>query len=218
MLLRLPYGPDTVPVEAFDFVEDVDGTDHRKYLWGNAVYSLGQRITHAFALYSWCGAIRGVEGGGLVEGLPAHTFRTGEGDIALKTPTEVSITDRREKELSDLGFLALCHCKGTDVAAFFGGQTTNKPKVYDTPGHGQRARRGAAYMLAASRFAHYLKAMMCYKIGSFMTAGNVNALLNRWIANYVLLDDEAGQESKARYPLRDAGVDVTEIPGKPRGV
>jgi type VI secretion system protein ImpC len=217
VLLRLPYGPDTVPVEGCDFVEDVDGTDHRKYLWGNAVYSLGQRITNAFALYSWCGAIRGVEGGGLVEGLPAHTFRTGEGDIVLKTPTEVSITDRREKELSDLGFISLCHCKGTDVAAFFGGQTANKAKVYDTPQATANARISAQlpYMLAASRFAHYLKAMMRDKIGSFMTAGNVSAFLNRWITNYVLLDDEAGQESKARYPLREARVDVTEIPGKP---
>ena len=133
ILMRLPYGPDTVPVDGVNFVEEVDGRDHRKYLWGNAAYALGQRITNAFALYKWCAAIRGVEAGGLVEGLPTHTFRTDEGDVALKCPTEIAITDRREKELNDLGFIALCHCKGTDYAAFFGGQTANKPKVYDTP-------------------------------------------------------------------------------------
>ena len=132
VLLRLPFGPDTVPVEGFNFVEDVDGTDHSKYLWGNAAYALGQRITNAFALYEWCAAIRGVEGGGLIEGLPAHTFKTDMGDVALKCPTELAITDRREKELSDLGFIAICHRKGTDQAAFFGGQTTNKPKKYNT--------------------------------------------------------------------------------------
>ncbi|TVR80628.1 MAG: type VI secretion system contractile sheath large subunit, partial [Rhodospirillales bacterium] len=104
VLMRLPYGPDTVPVEGLDFVEDVDGRDHGKYLWGNAAYTLAQRITHAFSLYGWTAAIRGVEGGGKVEGLPTHTFHTDEGDIALKCPTEIAITDRREKELNDLGF------------------------------------------------------------------------------------------------------------------
>ena len=132
VLLRLPYGPDTVPVEGFDFREDVDGRDHRKYLWGSSAYALAQRVNNAFALYKWCAAIRGVEGGGLVEGLPAHTFKTDEGDIALKCPTEIAITDRRENELNNLGFISILHRKGTDQAAFFGGQTTNKPKLYNT--------------------------------------------------------------------------------------
>jgi type VI secretion system protein ImpC len=217
ILLRLPYGPDTVPVDGFNYVEDVDGRDHKKYLWGNAAWALATRITTAFAKYKWCGAIRGVEGGGLVEGLPAHTFSTDEGDIALKCPTEIAITDRREKELSDLGFIALVHCKGTDKAAFFGGQTCQKPKVYDTPQATANARISAQlpYLLAASRFAHYLKAIMRDKIGSFMTRGNVETYLNRWITNYVLLNDDAGQELKAQYPLREARVDVFEIPGKP---
>ena len=217
MLMRLPYGPDTLPVEEFNFVEDVDGKDHSKYLWGNSAYALGQRITEAFAKYKWCAAIRGVEGGGLVEGLPAHTFKTDEGDIALKTPTEIAVTDRREKELNDLGFVALVHCKETDYAAFFGGQTTNKPKGYDTPQAMANAKISSIlpYILAASRFAHYLKAIMRDKIGSFMTAENVQNFLNQWIGNYVLGKDEAGQELKARYPLREARVDVTEIAGKP---
>jgi type VI secretion system protein ImpC len=217
ILLRLPYGPDTVPVEGFNFTEDVNGRDHRKYLWGNAAWALAQRITNAFALYGWCAAIRGVEGGGLVEGLPTHTFKTDEGDIALKCPTEIAITDRREKELDTLGFLALIHCKGTDYAAFFGGQTTQKPKVYDTNDANANARISAMlpYILAASRFAHYIKAIMRDKIGSFMTAENVASYLNRWIGNYVMGRDDAGQSLKAQYPLREARVDVKETPGKP---
>ncbi len=216
-LLRLPYGPDTIPLEEFDFVEDVNGKDHSKYLWGNPAYSLGQRITDAFAKYRWCAAIRGVEGGGVVEDLPTHTFKTDEGDIALKCPTEISITDRREKELNDLGFISLIHCKNTDYAAFFGGQTTNKPKTYDTPEANANARISSVlpYILAASRFAHYLKSIMRDKIGSFMSADNVSDYLNRWINNYVLGKDQASQELKARYPLREARVDVSEIPGKP---
>src|SRR5262245_6607820 len=118
VLARLPYGPDTVPVEGFSFKEDVDGSDHSKYLWSNAAYAMGARITDSFAKYGWTVAIRGVEGGGLVEGLPTHTFATDDGDVALKCPTEIAITDRREKELSDLGFIPLAHYKGRDFAAF----------------------------------------------------------------------------------------------------
>ncbi|MDY7560398.1 type VI secretion system contractile sheath large subunit [Pseudomonas sp. 10B1] len=216
-LLRLPYGPDTNPVEGMNFVEDVNGTDHSKYLWGNAAWALSQRITEAYAKFGWCAAIRGAEGGGAVEGLPAHTFRTSSGDLSLKCPTEVAITDRREKELNDLGFISLCHKKNTDVAVFFGGQTTNKPKTYNTNEANANARISAMlpYVLAASRFAHYLKVIMRDKIGSFMTRDNVQTYLNNWIADYVLINDNAPQDIKAQYPLREARVDITEVAGKP---
>jgi type VI secretion system protein ImpC len=217
ILMRLPYGADNVPVEAFNYEEDVDGTNHDNYLWGNAAYALGARLTDAFAKYHWCAAIRGVEGGGLVSGLPTHTFKTDDGDVALKCPTEVAITDRREKELADLGFIPLVHCKGTDYAAFFSTQTANKAKVYDTEGATANAKLSSQlqYMMAVSRFAHYLKSMMRDKVGSFMTRKNAEDFLNRWISNFVLLNEDAGQEMKAKYPLSEARVDVTEIPGKP---
>lgn len=218
ILMRLPYGEKTSPVEGFDFEEDMGGDDpHKRYLWGNPAYALGARITNAFAQYKWTAAIRGVEGGGIVEGLPAHTFRTDEGEVALKCPTEIAITDRREKELNDLGFISLVHCKNTDKAAFFGGQTAQKPKVYNKPDATANARISSQlpYILAASRFAHYIKAIMRDKVGSFMTRENVEKYLNTWIANYVLLNDNASQASKASYPLREARVDVFDIPGKP---
>jgi type VI secretion system protein ImpC len=217
VLLRLPYGRDTVPVDAFTYEEGVDGTDHTKYLWGNAAYAMATRLTNAFALYGWCAAIRGVEGGGLVEGLPAHTFRTDEGDVALKCPTEIAITDRREKELADQGLVPLVHCKGTDKAAFFSVQSVNKPKLYDTDAANANARLSAQlpYIMATSRFAHYLKAMMRDKIGSFTSRDEIQLFLNRWIAQYVTSDDTATQATKAKYPLREARIDVEEVKGKP---
>jgi type VI secretion system protein ImpC len=217
VLQRLPYGPDTKPVEGINFVEDVDGRDHSKYLWGNAAYVLAQRITNAYAKYGWTAAIRGVEGGGKVEGLPTHTFRTDEGDVALKCPTEIAITDRREKELNDLGFISLVHCKNTDYAAFFGGQTANKPKLYTTDSANANSRVSGMlpYVLNASRFAHYIKVIMRDKVGSFMSKENVSSYLNGWIISYVLGKDDAGQELKAKYPLREARVDVFDVPGKP---
>src|SRR5947199_6602080 len=140
VLMRLPYGKETTPFEEFDYEENVDGRDHSKYLWGNAAYAFAARLTDAFARYEWCAAIRGVEGGGLVEGLPAHTFATDDGDVALTCPTEIAITDRREKELSDLGFIPLVHCKGRDYAAFFAIQSCQKAKKYDTDAANANAR------------------------------------------------------------------------------
>lgn len=217
VLLRLPYDRDQNPVEGFDFQEDVDGTDNDKYLWGSSAYALGQRITSAFALHKWCAAIRGAEGGGLVSGLHLHKFNTADGEIATKIPTEVSITDRREKELADLGFIPLVFCKNTNYATFFGAPTANKPKAYDTDAANANARLSAQlpYILAASRFAHYLKVLARDKIGSFMTREDIGNYLNRWIMQYVLGKDDAGQNLKAKYPLREARVDVYDVPGRP---
>jgi type VI secretion system protein ImpC len=216
-LMRLPYGSETVPTESFRFEEDVDGKDHHKYLWGNAAYSFGTRLTEAFANYQWCVAIRGVEGGGLVQGLPTHTFKTDEGEVALKCPTEIAITDRREKEFSDLGFIPLVHCKNTDYAAFFGAQSCNKAKKYDSDSANANARLSAQLpnIFAVSRFAHYLKAMMRDKVGSFMSRPDCERFLNQWITNYVTPDDTASQATKAQYPLRDAAIEVVDVPGKP---
>jgi type VI secretion system protein ImpC len=217
VLMRLPYGKETAPVEGFNFEEGVDGTDHSKYLWGNAAYALASKMTQAFATYGWCVAIRGVEGGGLVDGLPSHTFRSDEGDVALKCPTEIAITDRREKELADQGLVPLVHCKGTDKAAFFSIQSCNKPKLYDSDSATANARISAQlpYMMATCRFAHYLKSMMRDKIGGFMSRDDCWRFLNRWIGQYVTQDDKASQTTKAKFPLREARVDVEEVKGKP---
>jgi type VI secretion system protein ImpC len=214
---RLPYGKDTKPIDEFSYEEHVDGTEHNKYLWMNAAYSLASRMTNSFSLYGMCVAMRGVEGGGLVEGLPTHNFYTDEGDLALKCPTEIPITDRREKELADLGFVPLVHCKDTDYAAFFSVQTCQKPKLYDTDSANANARLSAQlpYLMACSRFAHYLKAMMRDKIGSFMSREEAEVFLNRWITRYVTPDDSASPAAKAERPLREARIDVSEVPGKP---
>jgi type VI secretion system protein ImpC len=217
VLMRLPYGKRGTQIDGFNYEEGVDGTDHDKYLWGNAAYALGARLTQAFAQYGWCAAIRGVEGGGLVEGLPTHNFTTDSGDIALKCPTEAPITDRREKELADLGFIPLVHCKGTDYAAFFSVQSGQKAKVYDSEAANANARLSTQlpYILAISRFAHYLKAMMRDKLGSFMSRTDCERFLNQWIVNYVTPDDTAAPSVKASHPLRDARIEVSEVPGKP---
>jgi type VI secretion system protein ImpC len=214
---RLPYGPDTKPVDEFNYVENVDGSDHNKYLWSNAAYSMGQRLADSFIKFGMCVSIRGVEGGGLVEGLPVHNFQTDSGDTVMKCPTESPITDRREKELADLGFIPLVHCKNTDYAAFFSVQSAQKPKLYDDDKANANARLSTQlpYIMAVSRFAHYLKAMMRDKIGSFMSKSDAEIFLNRWITQYVTPDDNASPYAKSKCPLREAKVEVVDVPGKP---
>jgi type VI secretion system protein ImpC len=217
MLMRLPYGRDGVRVEAFNYEEAVDGTNHKKYLWGNAAFAMAARLTQAFAQYEFCTAIRGPEGGGKVEGLPVHNFRTWEGDIAMKCPVEVQISDRREKELADQGFIPLVHCKDTDYAAFFSVQSAQKPKLWNTDEANKNARLSAQlpYLLATCRFAHYMKVMMRDKIGRYMSKADLQRFLSNWINEFVLDQDEASQEQKAKRPLRAAGIEVEEDPAKP---
>lgn len=217
ILMRLPYGKGGITADGFNYEEGVDGTEHSKYLWSNAAYALGTRLTAAHAEYGWCAAIRGVEGGGLVEGLPSHTFTSDSGDVAQKCPTESPITDRREKELADLGFIPLVHCKDTDYAAFFSVQSSQKAKLYDKEAANANARLSTQlpYILAMSRFAHYLKAIMRDKIGSFMSRDECQKFLHKWIMQYTIGDDNATQAMKAKFPLREAKVEVVEIPGKP---
>jgi type VI secretion system protein ImpC len=217
ILIREPYGKATVPVEAFDYEEAVDGTDHSKYLWANSAWAMGTRINQAFAAHGWCATIRGVESGGLVEGLPVHNFKTESGDIAMKCPTETPISDRREKELADLGFAPLVHCKGTDYAAFFSVQSAQKPKVYDSDAATANARISAQipYIFAVSRFAHYLKSMMRDKIGGFTSKDEIQTFLNGWIMNYTVANDDVSLAVKASHPLKEARIEVVEVAGKP---
>jgi type VI secretion system protein ImpC len=223
-LARVPYGAATKPIEEFNYEEapyDASGAakqmEHQEYCWMNAAYAMGTRLTNAFSQYGFCTAIRGAEGGGKVENLPTHVFQSDDGDMDAKCPTELAITDRREFELSNLGFLPLCHYKNTDYSVFFGAQSVQKPKKYDRPEATANAAISARlpYIMASGRFAHYLKIMARDKIGSFMEAGDVQRWLNRWITNYVNANENAGPEMKARYPLREARVEVREIPGKP---
>ena len=215
-LSRLPYGGKTVPVEEFDFEEDTEGADHNKYVWSNAAYAMGVNITRAFKLYGWCARIRGAESGGMVEGLPVHSFPTDDGGVDMKCPTEIAITDRREAELAKNGFMPLSHYKNTDYAVFMGAQSLQKPAVYDDPDATANANLAARlpYLFATCRFAHYLKCMVRDKIGSFKEREDMEAWLNKWISQYTC-DSKSAEDVKARFPLASAQVVVEEVKGNP---
>jgi type VI secretion system protein ImpC len=217
-LARVPYGAKTSPVEEFDFEEETAGGDHSKYTWANAAYTMAVNVNRAFKQYGWCTAIRGVESGGAVEGLPVHTFPTDDGGVDMKCPTEIAISDRREAELANSGFMPLIHRKNTDVAAFIGAQSLQKPAEYTDPDATSNARLSARlpYLFASCRFAHYLKCMVRDKVGSFKERADMERYLSDWIKDYVLGNPgSAGDELKARKPLAGAEVQVKEIEGNP---
>lgn len=217
VIMREPYGGSNgIPVKEFHFEEDLDGTEHSKYLWGNPSFSLAERMVDSYREYGWFSNIRGSENGGTVTQLPIHTFIDNEGNETFKMPVETVITDRREKELDDLGFLSLVYKKGTDSATFFGSKTIHKLTEFDNDLANANAQLSIQlpYVMAVSRFAHYLKVIMRDKIGSFTTQGEINEYLNKWISRYVVLNDNASAYIKGMYPLREARVDVVPVPGK----
>jgi type VI secretion system protein ImpC len=215
-LARVPFGAKTEPVEEFGFEEEVDGHDGGKYAWINAAYSMAVNVNRAFKEYGWCTRIRGVTSGGEVENLPTHTFKTDDGGIDMKCPTEVAIPDRREAELAKSGMIPLIHRKNTDKAAFIGAQSLFKPRVFEGP-NGVDATAAdnlsarLPYMFATCRFAHYLKCMVRDTVGSFKEKRDMEIWLQSWISNYVDGNPEGStEETKARKPLASAKVEIRE--------
>jgi type VI secretion system protein ImpC len=223
-LARLPYGGAGRPVEEFDYEEaelDADGRakrlPHEHYTWMNAAYALAARMTDAFAKFGWCTAIRGVENGGMVEGLPADIFLDDDGEVNLRCPTEIGIGDRREYELASLGFLPLCHYRNKGFAVFYGAQTTHRPPRYVDSNATATAYAWARLplLMAVSRIAHYLKVMARDNADRFSDARELEDFLNRWIANYVNSGREATPRTRYQHPFEEAMISVRQVPGEP---
>ena len=217
-LARRPYGVKTNPVEEFDFEEDSNGPDAKKYTWANSAYAMAVNINRSFKTYGWCSRIRGIESGGSVEGLPTHTFPTDDGGVDMRCPTEIAISDRREAELAKNGFMPLVYKKNTDFAAFIGAQSLHKPAQYEDPDATANAALAARlpYLFATCRFAHYLKCIVRDKIGSFKEAEDMQRWLQNWIIQYVDGDPAHSTEAiKARKPLAGAEVIVEPVEGNP---
>jgi type VI secretion system protein ImpC len=218
-LLRLPYGEKTIPIKSFNFNEETVG-DHHSYLWGHASIALASRVADSFAKYRWCPNIIGPQSGGAVENLPLHTFEA-LGEIQNKIPTEVLITDRREFELAEEGFIALTFRKDSDNAAFFSANSAQKPKMFGNTPEGKAAETNyrlstqLPYMFVVTRLAHYLKVMQREQIGSWKERGDLERELNKWISQYVADQENPAPSVRSRRPLRAAAIKVEEVEGQP---
>lgn len=218
-LLRIPYGPDTKPVKGFNYREDTSGGDGN-FLWGNAAFAFASRITDSFAKYRWCANIIGPQGGGAVEDLPVYQYEA-MGELQTKIPTEVLISERREFELAEEGFVALTMRKGSDNAAFFSANSTQKPKVFANTPEGKQAELNyklgtqLPYTFIVSRLAHYIKVIQRENIGTWKERGDLETELNNWIRQYVADQDNPSPGVRSRRPLRKASITVTDVEGEP---
>lgn len=218
-LLRIPYGPDTKPVKGFNYKEDTTDGDGN-FLWGNAAFAFASRITDSFGKYRWCANIIGPQGGGAVEDLPIYQYEA-MGELQTKIPTEVLISERREFELAEEGFVALTMRKGSDNAAFFSANSTQKPKVFANTPEGKQAELNyklgtqLPYTFIVSRLAHYIKVIQRENIGTWKERGDLETELNNWIRQYVADQDNPSPGVRSRRPLRKASISVTDVEGEP---
>ncbi len=218
-LLRLPYGEDSNPIKAFNYEENVQG-DHKSYLWGNTAFAFATRLTDSFAKYRWCPNIIGPQSGGAVEDLPLHQYEA-MGEIETKIPTEVMVSDRREFELAEEGFIGLTMRKGSDNAAFFSANSAQKPKLFGNSKEGKEAetnyRLGTQlpYMFIMNRLAHYIKVLQREQIGSWKERSDLDRELNQWIKQYVSDQENPSADTRSRRPLRAAQITVSDVDGNP---
>jgi type VI secretion system protein ImpC len=218
-LLRLPYGEKTIPVKAFNFTEDVIG-HHDRYLWGHASTAFATRVADSFARYRWSPNIVGPQSGGAVEMMPLHQYEA-MGEIQTKVPTEVMLTERREYELSEEGFIGLVFRKDADNAAFFSANSAQKPRFFGGTPEGKTAetnyRLGTQlpYMFIMTRLAHYVKVLQREQIGSWKERSDLERELNQWMSQYIADMDDPAPAVRSRRPLRAARVSVEDVDGQP---
>lgn len=221
VIVRAPYEDDGSRADRFRFAEDVLGVDHSKYLWGNAAYAFAAVVVRAFDESGWLADIRGIEpnldSGGVVHGLPAVSYGSDPSGVVRKVSTDLIVTDAQEKELGELGFIPLCACRDTHLSAFYSTHSVQLPKKFDEPAATANAKLSAMlhYILCVSRFAHYLKVIGRDRVGAFATPEELEKAMHDWLLRYAIGSDEASDEVKARYPLREAKVEVREHPAKP---
>ena len=218
-LLRNPYDPEENPVKSFVYKENV-ANDHEHYLWGNTAYTFASRLTDSFAKFRWCPNIIGPQSGGAVEDLPLHHFES-MGEIETKIPTEVLVSDRREYELAEEGFIALTMRKGSDNAAFFSANSAQKPKFFGNSEEGKTAELNyklgtqLPYLFIVNRLAHYLKVLQREQIGAWKERTDLELELNKWIRQFVADQENPSAEVRSRRPLRAAQVNVSDVEGEP---
>ena len=215
-LLRLPYGSDTSPVKEFNYEENVTGSDHHKYLWGNASFAFASNMVRSFVENGWCVQIRGPEAGGKVEDLPIHFFDVGKGQ-QMKIPTEILIPETREFEYAKEGFIPLSFYKNRNYACFFSANSTQKPTEYDDPAvtANMRINSRLPYIFLVSRIAHYLKVIQRENIGSTKSKMVLQDELTNWAKGLVTEMNDPGPELIATHPLKAAEVIVNEIEDNP---
>ena len=219
VLMRLPYSIQHHQTYQFCFNETIE--KHENYLWTNSVYYFASVVARAFGQTGWFVEITGVKHGmvtqGLVDDLVKQSFEVDRKGINHKPVLENCLTEMQEKELSDLGFIPLCHCKFTSFAAFYSCQSVQRPKNYDREPVSANARLSTMlhHILCVSRFAHYIKVIVRDKIGAFKSASDCENFLQEWLLGYTAAIDDMSLVNTVKYPLREFKLKLNEQQGRP---
>lgn len=218
-LIRYPYGAESNPIKSFNYEENVHDS-HNHYLWANSSFAFASRLTESFAKFRWCPNIIGPQSGGAVKDLPVYTYES-LGEIEAKIPTEVLISDRKDYELSEEGFIPLTMRKGSDNAAFFSANSIQKPKFFGNTPEGKNAETNyklgtqLPYMFIINRLAHYIKVLQREQIGSWKSRNELQDELNKWISQYISNQENPSKSVRSRKPLRSAEIIVEDVEGDP---
>ncbi|MGB1465645.1 MAG: type VI secretion system contractile sheath large subunit, partial [Alcanivorax nanhaiticus] len=204
------------PVRLFNYQEDVAGQDHEKYLWGNATFAFASNMARSFKQYGWTVNIRGPEAGGKLENLPLHHYDVGRGTQA-KIPTEILISETKELDFAEEGFIPLSFYKNSDYACFFSANSAQKPAEYTTKEATANSRINSRlpYIFLVSRLAHYLKVLQRENIGASKSRQELENELNDWLQGLVTKMNNPDPELVANFPLQDGFVRVHDIPENP---
>ncbi len=221
VLMRAPYTHDVAHGLAFRYREDLHGLSHDQWCWGSAVYAFGEVLIRSFHLHGWfadiCGSRRDEVDHGIVARLVAPSAETDAPGLVERFACELAIPAEIEQDLWELGMMNLKVCKDTSRLVFQTSVSMQSVPTYDSPIANVNARISAMlrYILCVSRFAHFAKVRVRDRIGSYITAEACENDLQTWLHSYCLGNDDAGPEMKARFPLREARVEVKAVPGRP---
>jgi type VI secretion system protein ImpD len=216
-LIRAPYHRyQLARADGFAFDEAAD-----QPLFANGAFAFASTVIASFLDSAWFAAIRGAyqdaPGGGRVAGFRPYEFGTDFHGLSTQSPIEFRPTATQEEALIERGLIPLSALYLDAGPVFNASPSLHAPQKYDTDIATQNARLAAMlqYVLSTSRFAHYLKVIMRDEIGSAADPASLQLRLSQWLRDYCLGNDDASQDLKAQYPLRDAGVEVSAIIGKP---
>jgi len=214
-LMGRPLFGEDKPVRSFIYQEEAPAGDS-DYLWINSSYAYATRLMESFARYRWCPNIIGPQSGGAVLNLPVHLTEK-EGTPILNGPVETIVSDRKEYEISELGFIPLTQRKNADNATFFSSNSVQQPKYFGTDPEAKIAelnyRLGTQlpYLFIINRLAHYIKVLQRENLGSWKSRADLESELNRWIRQYVADQENPSPATRSQRPLRRALIRVTEV-------
>jgi type VI secretion system protein ImpC len=217
-LARLPYSPRIQGGPGFNYSESAE--DPEAQVWGYSSALLGLLMAQSFAQYRWCANITGLDGGGLIEGLKSWYYES-MGRAQSRIPLRARVGERLEQELANNGLIVISLRDNPNQAAIYSAPTVLSPKPLvglerdDQASFNYLVSTILPYMMIVNRLAHYIKVIQRENIGTWKDRRVIEKELNSWLNQYVTDMDSPSPAQRGKRPLRQARVEVTDLPDAP---